>query len=58
MIPTKTMKDAETVLKIHEVLFLSLSANRKTSLAMEENERAVSCISVVFMLIPCQKQAK
>ena len=35
----------------HE-LRLSCSANRRTSYAIEENDRAVSCISVDLMLMP------
>lgn len=34
-------------------LFLSFSVSRKTSLAIEENDCAEFCISVVRMLIPC-----
>lgn len=43
--------------RIYE-LFLSCSAILRTSFAIDENDLAVSCISVVFKLIPCQKKKK
>lgn len=52
-----SMSQPNHLVNSHEP-FLSVSAIRSTSLAIEENDWAVSCISLVFKLMPCPTNIK